>query len=114
MPYIGTRVSVKLTADKEREINEKLGKAIELCPGKTERWLMTEFTDECHIWFGGDNSAPSAFVEVKVLGGEDRNAFAKMTGAICDILKDSLGISPDRVYVTYQGFANWGWNGSNF
>ena len=114
MPYIGTRVSVALSADKEKEIKEKLGKAIELCPGKTEKWLMTEFADNCRLWFAGDNSAPSAFVEVKVLGGEDKSAFSKMSGAICNILSDTLGISPDHVYITYQGYSSWGWNGSNF
>ena len=114
MPYIGTRVSVMLSEEKERELKEKLGKAIETIPGKTERWLMTEFQDNCRIWFGGDNSKPSAFIEVKILGGEDKAAFSKMTGVLTDIMSETLGIPGDRVYVVYQGIANWGWNGSNF
>lgn len=38
----------------------------------------------------------------------------KMTAKICEILDKELGISGDKVYITYSGFKNWGWNGSNF
>ena len=41
-------------------------------------------------------------------------AFSKLTGQICDIFKDVLGIAPDHVYVKYQAVSNWGWNGDNF
>ena len=37
-----------------------------------------------------------------------------MTGKVCGILNDTLGIPGDKVYVTYQGFSDWGWNGRNF
>ncbi len=114
MPYIGTRVTVSLSKEKESELKEKLGKAIETIPGKTERWLMTEFQDNCRIWFAGDNSKPAAFIEVKILGGEDSDAFSKMSGVLTKIMSESLGIPGDRVYIVYQPISSWGWNGSNF
>ncbi|MCI5621980.1 MAG: phenylpyruvate tautomerase MIF-related protein [Lachnospiraceae bacterium] len=37
-----------------------------------------------------------------------------MTAKICEILADELAIPGDKVYVTYHGVNDWGWNGSNF
>lgn len=55
-----------------------------------------------------------AMVEVSVYGSENPSAFSKLTGEICKIFEDVLGIAPDHVYVKYQAVANWGWNGGNF
>ena len=37
-----------------------------------------------------------------------------MTGEICKIFNEELGIEPNRIYVKYEEVANWGWNGENF
>lgn len=114
MPYIGTKTTVEITAEKEKVLKAKLGKAIECIPGKNESWLMLEFEDNARIWFKGDNSKPSAWVEVKILGSAEKQYYDKMTGVICDILSDELGIPSDRVYVKYEEISSWGWNGGNF
>lgn len=114
MPFINTKVNVKITVEQEKELKKKLGKAIELIPGKSESWLMISFEDECNLYFQGDNSCKIAYVEVKVFGEENKTAFANMTGAICDIFGDVLKIEPDKIYVTYEAVTNWGWNGNNF
>lgn len=114
MPYIKTRTTVEIAKDKEEAIKSKLGKAIESFPGKTENWLMTDFEDNCRLWFKGDNSQPSAFVEVKVFGKSTDEAFDKMTSLICEILNSELSIPTDRIYVKYEEVEHWGWNGFNF
>ncbi len=114
MPFINSKLSTKLPKDKEVVIKEKLGKAIELIPGKSESWLMVAFEPETSLYFRGDNSEALAFVEVSVFGGENAAAFSKLTGAICTIFEEELGIAPDHVYVKYQAVSNWGWNGENF
>ena len=38
----------------------------------------------------------------------------RMTAAICSALSSVAGIQPSCVYVTYLGYADWGWNGGNF
>lgn len=110
MPYIGTRATVKITPEKEIAIKERLGKAIELLPGKTEAWLMCEFSDCCRLWFKGDNSAPSAYVEVKLLGKAAPESCTALTAAICNILSDELAIPADRTYVKFEECDIWGWN----
>lgn len=37
-----------------------------------------------------------------------------MTAEVCNILENELGIPPDRIYVKYKGYSDWGWNGGNF
>lgn len=114
MPYIDTKVSVKMSKEQEACIKEKLGKAIELIPGKSENWLMLGFQDEYKMYFKGSNENPMAFIEVKVFGSENKEAFRQLTGEICNIMNQVLGISPAQVYVKYEAVSNWGWNGSNF
>lgn len=114
MPYIDSKVSVTLTLDKENELKTRLGQAIALIPGKSESWLMTGFQDNYHLYFRGDNSQPTAFVEVKVFGKENPSAFDALTAEICKIFGDVLGIAADHIYIKYEAVANWGWNGSNF
>jgi len=110
MPYIGTRTTAKITPEKETAIKEKLGKAIELLPGKTEEWLMCEFCDSCRLWFRGDNSDESAYVEIKLLGKADPNACKNLTAAVCRILWEELAIPCDRTYVKFEECDIWGWN----
>jgi len=37
-----------------------------------------------------------------------------LTGRICALLNDKLGIPGNAVYVTYHPVSDWGWNGRNF
>lgn len=114
MPYIDSKVSIKISEEKELELKTRLGKAIQIIPGKSESWLMVGFQDNYHLYFRGDNSMPCAFIEVKVFGREDQISFAKMTAEICDIYEDVLGIPKDHIYVKYEAVSSWGWNGNNF
>lgn len=114
MPFINSKISTKITAEQEKEIKSRLGQAIALIPGKSESWLMLGFEPEYKLYFKGDNSAPLAFVEVSVFGGENRDGFDALTGAICKIFNEVLGIAPDHVYVKYEVAKYWGWNGGNF
>ncbi|MBR5712277.1 MAG: hypothetical protein IKX54_01650 [Lachnospiraceae bacterium] len=114
MPFINSKVSVAITEEQERELKTRLGRAIAILPGKSENWLMTGFEDKCHLYFRGDNSKPTAFVEVSVYGEPDSEAFSALTGEIAKIFGDVCGISADRIYVKYSATQDWGWNGMNF
>ena len=114
MPFINSKVSVKITEDQEKELKSRLGEAISVIPGKSENWLMTGFEDGYHLYFRGDNSEPTAFVDVSVYGSPNSSAFSKLTAEITSIFGDVLGISPDHIYVKYSTTSDWGWNGNNF
>lgn len=114
MPFINSKLSMKITKDEEETIKAKLGKAIELIPGKSENWLMVGFEDEYSLYFKGIASEKIAFIEVKIFGSASKSAYDKLTSAICDIYNEVLSIPKDKIYVKYEEVSTWGWNGSNF
>lgn len=114
MPFIRTAINVDLPKEKEQIIKEKLGKAIALIPGKSERSLMLEFAPNSSLYFAGVNSEPIAFVEVKLFGASTKEAYNKLTAEICSVLEQELAINPSNTYVKYEEVLNWGCNGRNF
>lgn len=114
MPCIKTITSVTVSDSQKKDLQNRFGEAIEIFPGKTERWLMVITEGDKDIALAGDAVTPAAWVELSLVGKSDRAHFERMTAAICDILQDVLGIAPDRVYVKYEEVTHWGWNGGNF
>jgi len=114
MPFIQTKVNIKISKQKEEILKIKFGKAIELIPGKSEKWLMLSFEDQKNLYFKGTNKPGIAFVEVKLFGKADNAAYEKMTEAITNIINLELKISPENIYIKYEEVSHWGWNGSNF
>ncbi|MBR1524694.1 MAG: hypothetical protein IJ641_09620 [Lachnospiraceae bacterium] len=114
MPFIDSKVSVKVSKEQETEIKSRLGQAISLIPGKSESWLMVGIQDEYLLYFRGEDSEPMAFIEVRIFGGSNRDAFEKMTAEITKIFGEVLGIAADHMYIKYSATTDWGWNGSNF
>ena len=114
MPFIGSKVTVKISPEKEETIKTRLGKAIELIPGKSERFLMVGFEDEYKLYFAGEKLEKGAFVEVKVFGKVSKEAYDKVTAEVCKIYEEELGIPQNKIYVKYEEIENWGWNGRNF
>lgn len=114
MPYINLKTTKKLTEENCEKVKAAFGKAIECFPGKSEAYLMVGIEDGGKLWFRGDASQDSAIVDVELLGSVNASASEDMTVAICEILENELGISPDRIYVKYKGYTEWGWNKANF
>ena len=113
MPFIDSKVTVSLSAEKEENIKQKLGHAIGTL-GKTESFLMVGFEDDYSLYMGGNKLEKGAFVAVSLFGNASPDAYSQMTAKICDIYETELGIPQDAVYVTYSGISDWGWNGRNF
>lgn len=114
MPFINSRVSLTMTDTQKEAVKEKLGQAISIIPGKSETWLMLEFADNCDLYFQGNQTSPTAFIEVKVFGSIQKEYSEQLTQAICDIYETELNIEKNRIYVKYEETDMWGWNGKNF
>mgnify|MGYP004457715435 FL=1 len=113
MPFIDSKVTVKLTEEKKNSVKTRLGQAISILH-KSETYLMVGFEDEYDLYMSGNRLEKGAYVSVSLFGNASSDDYEKMTSAICDILQDELGIPADHVYVTYHGVNDWGWNGRNF
>lgn len=113
MPYIHTKTNIKITKEKEVSLKSAFGNAISLIPGKSERWLMLNFTDSERLWFAGESS-PAAMLEVELFGRTTDAAYDSLTEKLTEIVSAELGIDPSRVYVKYEEIKHWGWNSANF
>lgn len=113
MPFINSKVTVKISPEKEETIKQRMGQIIPLIPGKSENWLMVGFEDEYKLYFKGAKCDKAAFVEIKIFGSANSQVYDEMTAEICRIYGEELQIPADCIYVTYQEIADWGWNGGN-
>lgn len=114
MPFIHTQTTVTLDKAKRDSLTASLNAITSSCLGKGENWIMTGYTDNAELYFQGNQDGDTAYVEVKLFGTPAPAATDKMTAKICALYEKELGISPNRIYVSYYPTSNWGWNGSNF
>ena len=113
MPFIQTKTNVSISKEQELSHKAAYGKAIELIPGKSERWLMLDFADNERMWFVGDD-APLAYLSVKLFGGASDSAYDALTAKLTETVSVELGVPASRIYIKYEEIDHWGWNGSNF
>ena len=114
MPFIDLKTTAKITADNETRLRADFGKIIELIPGKTERWLMLNFSDSCRMAFAGTADKDTAYISVELLGSTTNAVYDKLTKAICDTVSKELDVPYDRIYVKYAELEHWGFAGENF
>lgn len=113
MPMIDSKITVPVSEEKKDILKAEFGKAVSVL-GKSESYLMVGFEDNYSLYFGGKKLEKGAVVSVQLLGEVDAQASSRMSAEICAILSRELGIPGDKVYITYSGFKNWGWNSGNF
>ena len=113
MPYIDSKVTVKISMQQKEEIKSELGKLIETL-NKSETYLMVSIEDSCDLWLGGEKLDKGAYVAVSLYGDAPKELYDRMTGRICELMNRKLGIPGNAVYVTYHPVKDWGWNGKNF
>jgi hypothetical protein len=110
---IALTTSVRI-ADNEKELlKEGLGHAITLLPGKSENSLMISLSDDTPMYFRGKKAREAAFLEVSCFGLGQPRAYEEMTGEVCRLLEETLGISPANVYIKYTETVHWGTDGRN-
>lgn len=112
MPYIKTTTNTPIPEETRAQIKTQLGRDASIL-GKTEGWLMVDFCERSALYFQGTDE-PAALVSIDLYGASGAAAYDRMTAAITRLLGDKLGIPADRVFVKYQEYAHWGWNGHNF
>ena len=113
MPMINSKITVSVPQEKRNVLKSEIGKAISVM-GKPESYLMLGFEDNYDLYFGGKKLEKGAFISVEVLGEVNASDSQKMSAKLCEIFQKELGIPGDKIYITYSGYKNWGWNGGNF
>ena len=114
MPLLKLETTVALPDEKKKTVLAALSKAVADTIGKPEQYIMVT-TNQSDVLMSG-KAGDAAFVDIRSIGGLNRETNRKLSQQICKLLKDSLGIAPDRVYLNFSDMeaGNWGWNGSTF
>lgn len=112
MPFIDSKITLPVTPEQKENIKSRLGKAVSII-NKPESFLMVGIEDNYDLYMGGNKLEKGAYVSVSLFGNATSSAYEKMTGEICKIYEEELGIPGQAVYVTYHGVNDWGWNGRN-
>ena len=108
MPFIDVRTSCPISSAQEEALKSGLGQAIGLIPGKSEGSLMVQFTENCRLWFGGQQEGPIAFVNVMLYGASTKEAYESFSQAAIPLLEKELGA--ETVYLKFEEVGNWFWN----
>ena len=114
MPFISTKTNKTISKETAKTLKEAYASAIELLPGKTEKWLMLSFEGDTTMAFHGDMDMAMAYLTVSLVGKAPSEAYDALTKRLCEIMGDVLGIAADAVYVKYEEIDHWGWNNINF
>ena len=113
MPFIDSKITMQVEPAVKEELKSELGKLISTLH-KSETYLMVGFEDSYDLWLGGKKLDKGAYVSVSLYGAAASSDYDKLTGQICKLYEEKLGIPGSCVYVTYHPVNDWGWNGANF
>lgn len=115
MPFIKLQTSVSLAEDKQGPLLESLSKILVNGIGKPEQYVMAVIEDNTPIIMSGKHD-PAAFADIRSIGGLNGKVNARLAQHLCTLLDQSLGISPDRVYINFSNVSagDWGWKGGTF
>src|SRR3974390_1372196 len=114
MPLLKLETSVALNDEKKKTVLAALSKSVADTIGKPEQYVMVTNSQSAILMSG--KAGDAAFVDIRSIGGLSGDTNRRLSQQICKLLKDSLGIAPDRVYLNFSDLeaGNWGWNGSTF
>ncbi len=114
MPFLKLNTNVAISTQQSPQLLSQLSKLMAQETGKPERYVMVELMENKAMLFAGTNE-PLAYLECKSIGLSTNQA-KSLSASISKILKESLQINSDRIYIEFSNCPGdyWGWNGSTF
>jgi phenylpyruvate tautomerase PptA (4-oxalocrotonate tautomerase family) len=114
MPLLKLETTVVLSEDKRQALLASLSKIVAETINKPEQYVMVTASGAAMQMSGSPGDA--AFVDVRSIGGLTDDVNRKLSQKVCQLMHDSLGIPPNRIYLNFTDVqaGHWGWNGSTF
>ena len=83
--------------------------------GKDPRWVMVNLMPAIPMSMGGE-PGPTAYFELKSIGQMSEAQTAKLSAALCTLIRDECEVPIDRVYIEFKDAERhlWGWNAQTF
>jgi phenylpyruvate tautomerase len=112
MPLLKLETTVALSDEKKKALLASLSKIVAGTIGKPEQYVMVVISPAAILMSGKTGDA--TFVDIRSIGGLSDDVNRQLAQKICGLLKESLGVPLDRIYLNFTDVAagNWGWNGS--
>ena len=114
MPLLKLETTVAIPEDKRKGLLSSLSKTLADTIGKPEQYVMVTASSVAMLMSG--NSGDAAFLDVRSIGGLNGEVNKVLSQKLCNLLNQSLGIAPNRIYMNFTNVepGNWGWNVSTF
>lgn len=112
MPLLKLDTSVALSDEMKKDLLPKLSKIVAETIGKPEDYVMVAIGSSAMLMSGQPGDA--AFIDVRSIGGLSHKVNQQLSQKVCNLLKDSFGLSPDRIFLNFTDVnaSNWGWKSS--
>jgi phenylpyruvate tautomerase PptA (4-oxalocrotonate tautomerase family) len=114
MPLLRIQTNSELPREQQRALLASASRLVAHQLGKPERYVMITMEHNPAMLFAGEDE-PLAYLELKSIGLL-ADATGSLSRALCELVQEGLGISPERVYIEFSDAAPemWGWNGGTF
>jgi phenylpyruvate tautomerase PptA (4-oxalocrotonate tautomerase family) len=114
MPLLKLETTVVLTEERRQALLVDLSKAVGEIIGKPQQYVMVAASQSAMMMSGTGDDA--AFVDVRSIGGLSGEVNRKLSRKVCQLLNESLGVPPNRIYLNFTEVpaGDWGWNGNTF
>lgn len=114
MPLVRLETDRKMDEGVMEGITAGLTAIVSEATGKPSRYVMTTVCNATTRM--SDESGGSALVQVMSIGGLGPSVNGGIAASITGLLNEELGISPDRIYITFTDVPgeNWAWQGRTF
>lgn len=114
MPLLKLETTVAVTEEKRASLLTALSRIVAETTGKPEQYVMVTLNQVSILMAGKPGDA--AFVDIRGIGGLDSKVNSQLSQKICQLLKESIGVAPARIYLNFTEVPaqNWGWNGQTF
>jgi phenylpyruvate tautomerase len=114
MPFLKIQTNLPLSKKAERTVLRTASTLVAEELDKPEDLVMVALQANTPMLFAGSDE-PVAFLELKAIGLPVRRT-RRLSESLCALVKEHLGIPPDRVYVKFITVPRgmWGWKGDTF
>lgn len=113
MPFVDVKVSVALDEPKKAALAQAVVKIAGKALGKGDSWVMTNIEGSKYLYFQG-SAEPCAYINVSLYGSASSAGASELTQKLTQTVTQQLGIPAGRVFISYFGTQQWGFNGQNF
>ena len=114
MPLIRLETNIIINGEQEIDLAGKLSEIVAEELGKPIEYVMAAVSNCCILLAGDSGSA--ALVQIMSIGGLNAAVNGSIAVAVSRVLEETLGISSDRIYITFSDISgeNWAWQGRTF